>query len=668
MPVQSSILGGLNEKQLEAVKIVDGPVLVISGPGSGKTKCLTHRIAYLMENGVRPENILAVTFTNKAAEEMRLRVANILGRKYDSSKNNYYMPGMPLLGTFHSVCLRILRKEIEQLGYGSNFMVLDSDEQTSLIKKIMAAQEIDVKKFNPRAILSKISKLKTDLTNPEDTPPSDFYMNLVARVYKTYQSELRRLNAVDFDDLIVLTVRLFQKLPDVLEHYQNIWQHILVDEYQDTSHDQYMLLKLLARKYNNLFCIGDDAQSIYQFRKADIRNILNFQKDYPKAQVVLLEQNYRSTKNILAAAQEIISNNQGQIQKSLWTDNSGGEKIIIKETLNEKREANFVVTKLRELAKEAFNLKDCAILYRTHAQSRAIEEALISNAVPYQIVGGVKFYARKEIRDILAYLKVVSNPADVLSFERIINIPPRGIGQIGLDKILESSRNNVFEALDKAIENEEFPKKKTESLKVFKALLTKIQGSAKTSKLSATIKLIIEKTDYESYLRNISTRIQYENVEDRMENLKELLTVAKRYDGEEDNLVALFKFLEDIALLQDTDGLLRGEDRITLMTMHASKGLEYPVIFMVGLEEGLFPQNRAITNLSELEEERRLCYVAITRAKERLFITHTRFRNIFGSLEVNLPSRFIAELPAHVADCHADNAGYYDETEDKIFY
>ena len=667
--MDNKIFKGLNDQQIRAVKIVDGPVLVISGPGSGKTKCLTHRIAHLIENGVHPENILAVTFTNKAAEEMRSRVAHILDRKYDSTKNNYFMPGMPLLGTFHSVCLRILRKEIERLGYSQNFIVLDSDEQASLVKKIMSAQEIDVKKFNPRAILSKISKLKTDLTGPEDVPQSDFYMNLVARIYKTYQSELRRLNAVDFDDLIVLTVRLFQKQPDVLEHYQSIWRYILVDEYQDTSHDQYMLLKLLSKRHENLFCIGDDAQSIYQFRKADIRNILNFQKDYPKAQVVLLEQNYRSTKNILAAAQEIISNNRGQIQKSLWTDNSGGEKVLIKEVLNERREASFIVNKLRELEKETYKLKDCAVLYRTHAQSRAIEEALISNAIPYQIVGGVKFYARKEIRDILAYLKIIANPSDILSFERIINIPPRGIGEIGLDKILSMDRNDVFKALDKAIKDDALPKKKIESLKTFELLLTKIHGVAKKDELSKLIQFIIDKTDYENYLRGLASRIQYENTDDRMENLRELLTVAKRYDNDANKLSALSHFLEDIALLQDTDDLLKAENRITLMTMHASKGLEYPVIFMVGLEEGLFPQNRAITNPIELEEERRLCYVAITRAKERLFITHTRFRNIFGSLEVNLPSRFIAELPPHAINYHVDNANYYsDDTEEKIFY
>jgi len=663
------IFKGLNDQQIRAVKIIDGPVLVISGPGSGKTKCLTHRIAHLIKNDVHPENILAVTFTNKAAEEMRSRVAHILDKKYDSAKNNYFMPGMPLLGTFHSVCLRILRKEIERLGYGSNFIVLDSDEQTSLVKKIMSAQEIDVKKFNPRAILSKISKLKTDLTGPEDVPQSDFYMNLVSRIYKTYQSELRRLNAVDFDDLIVLTVRLFQKQPDVLEHYQNIWRYILVDEYQDTSHDQYMLLKLLSKRHENLFCIGDDAQSIYQFRKADIRNILNFQKDYPQAQVVLLEQNYRSTKNILAAAQEIISNNQGQIQKSLWTDNDGGEKVLIKEILNERREASFVVNKLRELGREAYKLKDCAVLYRTHAQSRAIEEALISNAVPYQIVGGVKFYARKEIRDILAYLKIIANPSDVLSFERLINIPPRGIGEIGLDRILSMDRDDVFRALDKAIEDDNLPKKKIESLKIFRLLLIKIREAARQEKLSKIIQFIIEKTDYENYLKGLASRVQYENTEDRMENLKELLTVAKRYDNDIDKISALSHFLEDIALLQDTDDLLKAENRVTLMTMHASKGLEYPVIFMIGLEEGLFPQNRAITNPIELEEERRLCYVAITRAKERLFITHARFRNIFGSLEVNLPSRFIAELPSHAINHHADNANYYsDDTEEKIFY
>ncbi|HAU07624.1 MAG: ATP-dependent DNA helicase [Candidatus Yanofskybacteria bacterium GW2011_GWF1_44_227] len=669
--MQEKIFKGLNEQQIRAVSIVDGPVLVISGPGSGKTKCLTHRVANLIANEVRPENILAVTFTNKAAGEVKERVAHILGQKYSHNTFALITPGMPMIGTFHSVCLRILRREIEKLGYGSNFVVFDSDEQSSMIKKIMTGLEIDTKKFLPRAIGFKISDIKTDLIDAEKYVPTDFYMKLVGRVFKVYQSEMRRINALDFDDLIGLTVKIFTNHPETLDRYQDIWRYILVDEYQDTSHDQYMLIRLLAQKNKNIFCIGDDAQSIYQFRKADMRNILNFQKDYPQAKVIMLEQNYRSTKNIIAAAQEIISNNKTQIQKSLWTKNDGGAKIIIKEALNEKREASFIVSKTMDFIREGYKLKDVAVLYRTHAQSRAIEEGLISNGLPYQIIGGAKFYERKEIKDILAYIKLATNPSDVISFERVINIPLRGIGPVGIEKILAQNKDNVLEAVKLSIDNEVLPKKQLGELIKFDKIITDIKQLVRRESPSSLIKEIIEKIDYEGYLKSLTSRAAYENVEDRIENLKELLTVAKRYDKVDDKEKAIEQFLEEIALLQDADKVGLAENRVTLMTMHASKGLEFPIVFVVGLEEGLFPQNRAITDPQELEEERRLCYVAITRAKEKLVLTHTRFRNIFGSLEVNLPSRFISEIPAHIVDHHADNNNYEKDPEDfeeKIYY
>jgi DNA helicase-2/ATP-dependent DNA helicase PcrA len=670
--MHDKIFKGLNEQQIRAVSIIDGPVLVISGPGSGKTKCLTHRIANLIANNIRPENILAVTFTNKAAGEVKERVAHILNQKYPPSSFSLITPGMPMIGTFHSICLRILRREIQRLGYGSNFVVFDSDEQSSLIKRIMAGLEIDTKKFPPKAIASKISDLKTDLIEAENYLPSDFYMKLVSRVFKIYQSEMKRINALDFDDLIGLTVKLFRNHPETLIRYQDIWRYILVDEYQDTSYDQYLLIKSLAQKNQNIFCIGDDAQSIYQFRKADMRNILNFQKDYPQAKVIMLEQNYRSTKNIIAAAQEIISNNKTQIQKSLWTDNDGGAKILIKETLNEKREANFVVSKVMDFVREGYKLKDVAVLYRTHAQSRAIEEGLISNGLPYQIVGGTKFYERKEIKDILAYLKFTVNSSDLVSFERIINIPVRGIGPAAIEKITSRNQDNLIDTLGTILKDELLPKKQSQALAAFVGLIKTIQKDIKEKSLTNLIKAIVERISYEDYLKNLSTRVAYENFEDRIENLRELATVAKKYDKNPEKEKAVEQFLEEIALLQETDKIGVAENKITLMTAHASKGLEFPIIFVVGLEEGLFPQNKAITAPQELEEERRLCYVAVTRAKERLVLTYTRFRNIFGSLEVNLPSRFISEIPAHVADYHSDQSNYYEKDyedfEEKIYY
>ncbi len=643
------IFAGLNDKQIEAVKAGEGPVLVISGPGSGKTRCLTHRIAYLIASGVRPEEILAVTFTNKAAGEIKDRVAKLL----KVSKRNF---GTPTLGTFHSLGLRMLRKEIAKLGYGENFVIADTDDQHTLIKRILADLEMDPKKFNPQAILGRISKLKTELISPEQYSPTEFFPGIVAKIYRRYQSDLQKMNAVDFDDLISLPIKIFHAHPEILEKYQNQWRYILVDEYQDTSHDQYVLIGLLAAKYRNLFCIGDDAQSIYMFREADIRNILNFQKDYPDGQIIMLEQNYRSTKNILAAAQAIITNNKQQITKELWTENPTGDKIIARETINERHEADFVIRTIEQLLAKGKGMNDIAVLYRTHAQSRVIEESLIAHGYPYQIVGGIKFYARAEVKDLLAYLRILANPHDTISFERIANVPVRGIGKVTLERIVQTGHTDVVAATYAASEGA--PPKQLTALKTLAVLLKDLREGQDNRTLTGTIKAIIKKTKYEEYLRaQYADRL--DNVEERIENIQELLTVASKYDplGTE----ALTKFLEDITLLQDTDKLRDAAKRITLMTMHAAKGLEFPVVFIIGMEEGLFPHSRTLFEPRELEEERRLCYVAITRAKEQLYITFAKFRRIFGSAQANLPSRFLGEIPQHVL--HYQFIEDYDDNE-----
>ena len=651
------IFKNLNGKQIEAVKAVEGPVLVISGPGSGKTRCLTHRVAYLISQGIRPGSILAITFTNKASNEMKERIQKLLeiGPPAGGWKLEIASAG-PTIGTFHSICLRILRKEIPLLGYKSNFSVFDSSDQLSLVKRVMTNLEIDSKKYNPRLILNKISKLKTDLIFPENYSPTDFFSKIVSRVYNNYQAELKKMNGLDFDDLIVLTVKIFKQNSDILEKYQNFWKYILVDEYQDTSHDQYTLVNLLSAKNKNIFAIGDDAQSIYAFRDADIRNILNFQKDYPDAKVIFLEQNYRSTKNILAAAQNIISNNQTQVPKELWTENTKGEKIHVRETLNERAEAEFIVDKIDELLEKAdYKIQDFTILYRTHAQSRAIEEALITRGFPYQIVGGIRFYERREIKDILSYLRFMVNPTDLISFERIYNVPARGIGEITFNKIAALNEKDLIQSIG-VLTKERGDTKQAKSLTEFKKLLTDLSARKNDKNLTFVIKYVIKKTNYEEYLKNLALKkeiydgfgkLTTSNIEDKMENLKELLTVARKYDmlrGEE----GIEKFLEEIALLQETDKMKNSADRITLMTIHSSKGLEFPIVFIAGMEEGLFPHSRATLAPLELEEERRLCYVAITRAKDRLIITHAKYRNIFGRTEMNLPSRFIQEMPHNV--------------------
>jgi len=636
------ILQGLNEKQIEAVRATEGPVLVISGPGSGKTRCLTHRIAYLMANGIPGEQILGITFTNKAANEIKERVENLL-KGLNQSKGLIGQTGQrPVLGTFHSLGLRILRREIGLLGYGRNFVILDTNDQLAVVKRMLAAKELDSKKFTPNAILNAISKLKTELISPEHYNPPEFYQQIVAQIYNSYQQELQKMNGLDFDDLIALPVKIFRNHPDILQKYQNAWRYIMVDEYQDTSHDQYILIALLARAHKNLFCIGDDAQSIYMFREADIRNILNFQKDYPEGKVILLEQNYRSTKNILTAAQHVISNNKSQFPKSLWTKNTTGEKIHVQETVNERDEANFIISKMQELMDGGHSIKDFTALYRTHAQSRALEEALTFNGFPYQIVGGIKFYERKEVKDILAYLRFLNNPKDSVSLERIYNIPTRGIGKTTIDKII------AHDAPDRIIAIQQLAaKKKSKPLLEFALTLSEMREDLQEQKVSSIMKTIVKKIDYENYLINLKGDA-YENAEERIENLKELFTVARKYD--EMGNGGILKFLEDVALLQETDKLKNDEQRVTLMTMHSSKGLEFPVVFIIGMEEGLFPHNRSLFEPAELEEERRLCYVALTRAQQRLFLTYAKWRNIFGSTQANLPSRFINEMPQELLE------------------
>lgn len=629
----SKLFDGLNEKQIEGVRATEGPVLIIAAAGSGKTKVLTHRIAHLIEKGVSPKEILAVTFTNKAAGEMKERIAGLLKKEGIS---------MPLVGTFHAIGARFLREA------GSNFTIYDSDEQLDLIKNAMTELEIDTKKFNPRAILGRISQAKTDLVGPDEYADSakEFFEKIVAKIYQLYQKNLRLSNALDFDDLIFLTVKMFQEKKDVLEKYQDQFRYLLVDEYQDTNRSQYLFLKLLAQKNQNIMAVGDDYQSIYMFRQADIRNILSFEKDYPQAKIIFLEQNYRSTQNILAAAQNIIANNKFQRHKTLWTENESGEKVFLAELDHERAEGDFVVKTTKEETKKGKAFNDFCVLYRTHAQSRAIEEALLKQGMPYKIIGGLKFYDRKEVKDILAYLKLIRNPSDFLSLERIANIPARGIGKITFSRLRqkyqESGKNMTDILTEELVKND---KTKTQQkaligLSALSSLLNRLTKQGQKDSLSKLIKKLLAEIEYQKYLQEKTT--EYEM---RWENVKELLTVTKKYDSLKVK-ESLPSFLEEVALLQMTDEIDHKEKKITLMTMHASKGLEFPVVFMVGMEEGIFPNPKAIGSLAELEEERRLCYVGITRAKEKLFLTHCRSRTMYGSWQANPPSQFIKEIPS----------------------
>ena len=650
-----SILEGLNDKQIEAVTTTTGPVLVISGPGSGKTRALTHRIAHLITSGVAASSILAVTFTNKAAAEIRERVHKLLGTR----------TSQPTLGTFHSVGLRILRRHAEKLGYGTNFTILDSGDQIALTRRIIAELELDPKRHTPGGMLGRVQKLKTELIRYQDYSGTGYAEKIVARIYRAYQSRLESMNSVDFGDLIMLPVRLFREHPEVLAQYQQQWQYLLVDEYQDTSHDQYTLIGMLAAQHGNLFCIGDDAQSIYLFRQADIRNILNFQRDWPQGKIILLEQNYRSTKTILAAAQAVISNNKAQIPKDLWTHNSEGDAIAVTETINERHEAQHLIETIRKLQKQRYTLSDIAVLYRTHAQSRALEEQLVREGVPYRIVGGIRFYERREVKDLLAYARLLNNAADVVSLERIANVPTRGIGKATVDRMTSIDALDRISAIGTLAQEYPPTSRAYKALGGLHGMLTGFQRMAQEKTPSELLKEILKQTKYEDYLRAPKSG-DAENVEERIENVRELLTVAKKYDAA--GPAGLGQLLEEVALLQDTDSIALGDRAVTLMTMHAAKGLEFPVVFIAGMEEGLFPHSRTVYSPHELEEERRLCYVAVTRAKERLFVSLAKWRTIYGSRHANIPSRFLDEIPARLLSWQKLELDDMPDRDERILY
>jgi len=597
----SNILKNLNPKQKRAVEIIKGPILILAGPGSGKTRVLTHKIAYLIQKGIKSQNILAVTFTNKAADEMRTRVIKLL------APNQRVSAALPFIGTFHAFCLRILRKEIKNLNYKNNFIIYDETDQLSLIKKIIRELEIDKEQFKPAIISSKISSLKSELIDPLTSlkQAENYFEKTIAKIYQAYQGRLKKLNALDFDDLIMLIVELFSRFPKILEKYQEKFKYILVDEYQDTNTAQYVLITLLAKKYRNICVVGDDAQSIYRFRNADFRNILNFERDYPEAKVIILDQNYRSTQNILDAAHNIISKNIYQKEKKLWTENSSGEPIKIVATSNQEQEAEFIIQEIKRL-QEIKNLKlqDFTVLYRTNAQSRALEESLIRHNLPYKIIGAVKFYQRKEIKDILACLRLVLRPDDAISLERIKKIFGRRTPEINFNLRKEKSPAEI-------------------------------------------LKLVLKKTEYKNYLEKKYHRNLYRagipEWEVRWQNVLELFSVIRQYND-------LSTFLETVTLLSESDEMETDKNLLNLMTLHAAKGLEFPAVFITGCEEGIFPHSKSLLDPMELEEERRLCYVGITRAKEYLYLAFAQKRILYGITQANPPSRFLGDIPEHLIE------------------
>ncbi|WHY78068.1 DNA helicase PcrA [Neobacillus sp. WH10] len=632
------LLNGLNPEQQSAVKATDGPLLLMAGAGSGKTRVLTHRIAYLIvEKRVNPYNILAITFTNKAAREMKERIGKMMGGAAEEI----------WISTFHSMCVRILRRDIDRMGFNRNFTILDTTDQQSVIKGILKDKNLDPKKFDPRAILGSISSAKNELVDPEEYSKTagGYFEQTVSDVYTEYQKRLRKNQALDFDDLIMMTIQLFGRVPEVLEYYQRKFQYIHVDEYQDTNRAQYMLVKLLANRFQNLCVVGDSDQSIYRWRGADIANILSFEKDYPNATVILLEQNYRSTKRILLAANKVIENNLTRKAKNLWTENPEGNKLVYYRADSEQGEAQFVAGKIKELTRDGKKLSDIAILYRTNAQSRVMEEVLLKSNIEYSIVGGIKFYDRKEIKDMLAYLRLISNPDDDISLQRVINVPKRGIGSSSVDKMANFAAMHdisLFKALD-SVELIGLSPKITKATREFHNLIRNYTNMQEFLSVTELVEEILEKTGYREMLKAEKSL----EAQSRLENLEEFLSVTKNFEdtNEDKSLVA---FLTDLALVADIDSLDdEGEkaDSITLMTLHSAKGLEFPVVFLIGLEEGVFPHSRSLTEEAEMEEERRLAYVGITRAEQSLFITNAQMRTLFGRTNMNPASRFIAEIP-----------------------
>ena len=650
MSEELDILEGLNDRQKEAVLTVEGPCLVIAGAGSGKTKVLTHKIAYLMHNvGVKPWNILAITFTNKAANEMKERVEKLVG---EVAKDMW-------IGTFHAICVRILRRYIDRIGFTSSFVIFDTSDQRTLVKQCIKQLNLDDKIFTDRSVLSEISNAKNEMLEPADyalRANGEFRKETIAEVYKMYQKKLKDNNAVDFDDIINYTIKILSENPDVLEYYSNKFEYVLVDEYQDTNKAQFTLVSMLAARFGNITAVGDNNQGIYSFRGADITNILNFERDFPGTKIIKLEQNYRCTQNILDAANAVIKNNESKYEKNLWTENNKGDLPYVFRGDTEYDEANFIVEQIRRLKREEYlDYNDFTILYRMNSQSRSIEDILRREDIPYKIVGGLKFYERKEIKDIIAYLRLIENTADNLSLQRIINEPKRGIGKTSLDNIEAVANQNgisMYEVIKRA---DAFGLNRVYvNSRDFINQIEELRAKKDTLIISELIKETLKITGYSKALELEDTT----EAETRLENLDEFLTVAIEFEEElADNTLA--DFLEGITLSSDIDNTDETEDSVTLMTLHSAKGLEFPVVFLVGMEEGIFPGYKSIGEQKELEEERRLCYVGITRAKQHLFLTCARQRTIFGSTSCNQVSRFLKEIPEELLD------GYEDAISDK---
>ena len=639
------LIEGLNNKQKEAVLATEGPCLVIAGAGSGKTKVLTHKIAYLMsEMYVKPWNILAITFTNKAANEMKERVEKLVG---DAAKDMW-------IGTFHSICVRILRKYIDRLGYDHSFLIFDTSDQKTLIKECMKSLKIDDKMFTDRSIMSEISNAKNEMLGPkayQTKYAGEYRKEIIGKVYEMYQQKLKENNAVDFDDLINHTIKILTENPDALEYYSDKFKYVLVDEYQDTNKAQFTLVTLLASKYGNITVVGDNDQGIYSFRGADITNILNFEKDFPGAKLIKLEQNYRCTGNILKAANAVIKHNENKYEKKLWTENDEGALPTIHKADDEYDEGRFIVQEINHLRREEYmKYSDFTVLYRMNSQSRAIEEILRREGIPYKIVGGLKFYERKEIKDIISYLRLIYNFSDNISLRRIINEPKRGIGKTSIDNIGEISEQTGLSMFDiiKHAEDYGLNRVKANSME-FIQTIEYLRSKIEELSISDLIKETLDKTGYMKALELENTT----EAESRIENLEEFLTVAIEFEEEEaENTLA--DFLEGITLSSDIDGMEDSEDSVTLMTLHSAKGLEFPVVFLVGLEEGIFPGNKSIGEPKELEEERRLFYVGITRAKQFLYLTCAKRRTIFGSTSYNAISRFVEEIPSDLLEGYDD--------------
>lgn len=641
----NSLVKNMNTEQSEAVRTTEGPLLIMAGAGSGKTRVLTHRIAYLLdEKDVSPYNILAITFTNKAAKEMKQRVEQLVGEEAQ----------VIWMSTFHSMCVRILRRDADRIGIERNFTIIDPTDQKSVIKDVLKNENIDSKRFEPRMFIGAISNLKNELKTPEDAQKeaNDFHSQMVATVYKGYQRQLSRNEALDFDDLIMTTINLFERVPDALEYYQNKFQYIHVDEYQDTNKAQYTLVKLLASKFKNLCVVGDSDQSIYGWRGADIQNILSFEEDYPEAKTIFLEQNYRSTKNILNAANEVIKNNSERKPKGLWTANTGGDKIQYYEAMTERDEAEYVVREIMKHQRNGKKYSDIAILYRTNAQSRVLEETFMKSNIPYTMVGGQKFYDRKEIKDLLSYLRVIANSNDDISLQRIINVPKRGIGPSSVEKIQTYAVQNQISMFD-ALGEVDFiglSKKVTQECINFYETITNLIKEQEFLEISDIVDEVLQKSGY----RDMLEREQTLESRSRLENLDEFMSVPKDYEEntplEEQSLI---NFLTDLSLVADIDEA-DTQSGVTLMTMHSAKGLEFPIVFIMGMEESLFPHIRAIKSDDdhEMEEERRICYVAITRAEELLYITNATTRMLFGRSQSNMPSRFLREIPEDLLESH----------------